>query len=188
MIRSFEDKAIPKVILDRILKNAFKGPSAGFSQGYEILVLTEKEDKIKFYEMWGNIQERSESNKKWMKMENAGVVLIVCSHKQAYLDRYAAPDKGWTDKDEARWPVPFWHIDAGMASLLALLTVVDEELGAVFTGVFDKDYARDKFSIPEQYTPMGAILIGYPASFDEPSPSLKRGHRDLSDVVHYNSW
>jgi carbon monoxide dehydrogenase subunit G len=32
------------------------------------------------------------------------------------------PDKGWTDRDEARWPVPFWQIDTGMAALLILLT------------------------------------------------------------------
>ena len=25
-------------------------------------------------------------------------------------------DKGWTDRDEARWPMPFWHMDAAMAT------------------------------------------------------------------------
>ena len=53
----------------------------------------------------------------------------------AYLDRYAEPDKGWTDRDEARWPVPYWHIDTGMASLLMLLGAVDEGLGACFFGI-----------------------------------------------------
>jgi len=46
------------------------------------------------------------------------VLLIVpMSDKSAYLDRYAEPDKGWTDRDESRWPVPYWDVDAGMASL-----------------------------------------------------------------------
>ena len=63
------------------------------------------------------------------------MVIIPCSSKAAYLDRYAEPDKGWTDLDEARWPVPFWHMDAAMASLLILLTAVDEGLGACFFGI-----------------------------------------------------
>ena len=57
------------------------------------------------------------------------------SNKSAYLDRYAEPDKGWTDRDECRWPVPYWDVDAGMAALLMLLTAVDEGLGACFFGI-----------------------------------------------------
>ena len=68
-------------------------------------------------------------------MQTAPVVIIPCSSKAAYLERYAEPDKGWTDEDEARWPVPFWHMDAAMASLLILLTAVDEGLGACFFGI-----------------------------------------------------
>src|SRR4029077_10526638 len=67
----------------------------------------------------------------WLRgMTTAPVVIIPCSTKAAYLSRYAEVDKGWTDQDEARWPVPFWHMDAAMASLLILLTAVDEGLGS----------------------------------------------------------
>ena len=41
----------------------------------------------------------------------------------------AAADKGWTDRDESRWPVPYWYIDTGFTALLILLAVVDEGLG-----------------------------------------------------------
>ena len=34
-----------------------------------------------------------------------------------------------------RWPVPYWHIDTGMAALLILQTAVDEGLGACFFGI-----------------------------------------------------
>jgi nitroreductase len=188
MIRSFEEKEIPKVVLDRILRNMFKGPSAGFSQGIEVLVLDKKEDRERFYEQWGSKEERKKSYDKWPNLENAPVIIIVCSHKQTYLDRYAEPDKGWEDKDENRWPVPFWHIDAGMAALLGLLTVVDENLGAVFTGISNMDLVYKEFDIPRDYTPIGAISIGYPIANDPKSPSLKRGRRSLTQVIHYNSW
>ena len=68
-------------------------------------------------------------------MRTAPVVIVPLSNRDAYLDRYAEPDKGWTDRDEARWPVPYWHIDTGMAALLILQTAVDEGLGACFFGI-----------------------------------------------------
>ena len=68
-------------------------------------------------------------------MRRAPLLVVPFSNKQVYLDRYAEPDKGWTDRDESRWPVPYWDVDAGMASLLMLLTAVDEGLGACFFGV-----------------------------------------------------
>ena len=59
----------------------------------------------------------------------AGVVPFSC--KDVYLERYARPDKGWTDRDEAHWPVPYWDIDTGFTALLMLLAAVDEGLGAL---------------------------------------------------------
>jgi hypothetical protein len=72
------------------------------------------------------------------------------SSKRIYLDRYARPDKGWTDRDETRWPVPFWHIDTGMATPLILLTAVDEGLGAVYFGIVDHETRalRAGFGLP----------------------------------------
>ena len=96
-------------------------------------------------------------------MQTAPVVIIPCSSKAAYLHRYAEEDKGWTDEDEARWPVPFWHMDAAMASLLILLTAVDEGLGACFFGIppqYD-GATREAFGIPDDFDPVGAITLGH---------------------------
>ena len=108
-------------------------------------------------------------------MSTAPVVVVPCSSKAAYLDRYAEPDKGWADRDEARWPVPYWHIDTGMASLLILQTAVDEGLGACFFGIPPDHLAavRGEFGIPDAFDPIGAITIGPPA----PAPSARRARR-----------
>src|SRR3712207_8035386 len=72
----------------------------------------------------------------WLqRMARAPLLVVVLSSKDAYLDRYAEPDKGWTDRDEARWAVPYWDVDAGMAALMVLLTAVDEGLGACLFGI-----------------------------------------------------
>ena len=69
-----------------------------------------------------------------------------------------------------------------------LLTAVDEGLGALFFGVFDGLAAlRAAFGIPDDWNPIGAVAVGWPAP-DEPSPSLRRGRRRLDDVVHRGRW
>ncbi len=55
--------------------------------------------------------------------------------------------------------MPFWHIDTGTATLLILLTAVDEGLGAVYFGIVDHETRtlRAEFGIPEDHQPIGAI-------------------------------
>jgi nitroreductase len=85
--------------------------------------------------------------------------------------------------------VPYWHIDAGMASLLMLLTAVDEGLGACFFGIPVEATSafRAEFGVPPDYTPIGAITVGH-RDKDRPSPSLRRGRRGLAEVVHRGQW
>ena len=124
------------------------------------------------------------------RMRRAPLLVVALSNKAAYLDRYAEPDKGWTDRDESRWPVPYWDVDAGMAALLMLLTAVDEGLGACFFGVPPQRTPafRTAFGVPPDYRPVGCVSIGYPGDDDRRSPSLRRGRRPLEEVVHRGAW
>jgi nitroreductase len=107
-----------------------------------------------------------------------------------YLDRYAEPDKGWTDRDEARWPVPFWHIDTGMATLLILQTVVDQGLGALYFGIMPEDVPRfrELYGVPEDHEPIGAVAIGYSDEPEQSGSPRKRGRRDTEEVIHHGRW
>jgi nitroreductase len=122
-------------------------------------------------------------------MRAAPLIVVAFSQRSAYLDRYAEPDKGWTDRDERRWPVPYWHIDTGFAALLILLSAVDAGLGACFFGVPPERFGtlRAAFGVPGEFTPIGAITVGYRAP-DRKSPSLRRGRRPVTDVVHRGAW
>jgi nitroreductase len=184
MIRNFGDREIPRATLERILDNALRAPSAGFSQGWAFLVL-EGERKQRFHE----VTFPDPGNFRWDGVFNAPVVIVCLSHKAAYIERYAEADKGWTDRDEARWPAPYWDIDTGFAGLLMLLTAVDEGLGAVFFGISPRRIPafRDEFGVPDAYSPIGAIALGYPLP-DVKSPSLKRGRRSKAEVVHRGRW
>lgn len=187
MVRNYSDQAVDPSIVERILTNALHAPSAGFSQGWAFLLLDDPRDVARF---WAGTTPDDAGEDTWSEgMRRAPVIVVPLSCKREYLERYAAPDKGWTDLDESRWPVPYWDIDAGMASLLMLLTVADEDLGACFFGIPPGMLAafHTEFGIPGDYTPIGAIAIGHRAE-DRPSPSLERGRRTLDDVVHRSHW
>ncbi|HEY7269437.1 MAG TPA: nitroreductase family protein [Dehalococcoidia bacterium] len=186
MVRSFDERPLEKADVDRILRNAQRGPSAGFSQGFEFLVLEGREQTSRYWDAMLPADRRDSFP--WPALINAPLLVICLSHKQAYLRRYAEADKGWADMDEARWPVPYWDIDAGMAALLMLLTAVSAGLGACFFGVFDQQGLRTAFGIPDGFTAVGTIAIGYPAAADRPSGSLARGRRSPVDVIHRGSW
>jgi len=183
MVRNFEERPVAAASLEHILKNATHAPSAGFSQGWAFLALSAPEDVARFWDAeWPEPRTGTR-----VGITRAPVIVVPMSHKQAYLDRYAEPDKGWTDRSESRWTIPFWHVDAGFASMLMLLTAVDEGLGALFFGLRNMNAVKEAFNIPEQHEPIGAIALGHPAP-DEPSPSLRRGRRPVAEVVHRGAW
>jgi nitroreductase len=117
-------------------------------------------------------------------------VLVLClSDPDRYLDRYAEPDKGWTDRDRTRWPIPYWDVDTGMAAMAMLLTAVDEGLGACFFGVAPQRQTavREAFAIPDNRRIVGVVSVGRPAP-DRRSPSLRRGRRPFGEVVHTGTF
>ncbi len=180
MVRRFGPDPVPDASLDRLLRNATRGPSAGFSQGQAFLVLR---GTVELDTFWAVASAAVDDG-----VRSAPLVIVPLSCKDAYLDRYARPDKGWTDRDEARWPVPFWHIDTGMAALLILQTAVDEGLGALYFGIVPEAVqpVRDAFGIPLDHEPIGAIAIGHDAETTKRDLTSRR--RPLDDVVHYGRW
>lgn len=187
MVRSFEDRPVDHAIVERMIANAQRAPSAGFSQGWAFLVLEGKEQTAAYWDaLW---PEPGRARFGWPDMFNAPVLIVCLSNKSQYLDRYSRPDKGWTDRDEKRWPVPYWDVDAGMAALNILLTAVDAGLGAVFFGIGDQATFRAAFGVPEEYTAVGTVAVGHPKPKDRPSPSIKNvGRRSPADVVHRGRW
>src|SRR3712207_1092693 len=107
MVRNFTDEPIDPAVVERILQNALHAPSAGFSQGWAFLVLETPADIERFWTASFSAPERRQEFR-WQGLFNAPLIIVPLSHKQAYLDRYAEPDKGVVDKRESFWPVPYW--------------------------------------------------------------------------------
>ena len=188
MVRNFTEERVDPEIVDRALAHAVRAPSAGFSQGWAFLVLDQPVDVDRF---WNASTDPDAEPDAWLRgMRRAPVLIVALSSKAAYLDRYSAPDKGWTDRDEARWPAPYWDIDTGMAALLILLTAVDEGIGGCFFGIPPDRTGdvRNAFGIPGDHHPIGVVALGHPAEDLVRGSTATRPRRPLDEVVHRGRW
>ena len=117
---------------ERLLRAANRAPSAGFSlRAYSFLVLEGKEEaapswQLLYEQTASEGTTKDDSPEQVDALSTAPLVMIPLASKDVYLERYARPSKGWTDRDEARMPIPYWYIDTGFTALLMLLAAVDE--------------------------------------------------------------
>jgi nitroreductase len=185
MIRTYDaDRPVPPEIVDRMLHNAVRAPSAGFSQGWGFLALDTPPDIDRFREA---CRDPNGPDDYLAVTVAAPLVIVVHSNKDAYLDRYAQPDKGFADRSDGWWPAPYWDIDAGMGALLILQTATDAGLGACFFGL-PKDRIpnyRAAFGVPERFHPIGAVSAGYST---EPVRNLRDRRKRDDEVIHRGRW
>jgi nitroreductase len=192
MVRHFLPDPVPRSVLDRILDQARRVPSAGFSQGTDFLVL-EGPDVERFWMHTLPPDERS--GFRWPGLLSAPVIVLPIADAAAYLDRYSRADKapaGLGGREDA-WPVPYWFIDSGMAAMALLYAVVNEGLGALFFGIFREEAALlASLGVPEGKRPIGAIALGYPTEAamapGRAGSPVHRPRRPLEEVVHYGRW
>jgi nitroreductase len=186
MVRRFDPRPVPRELLDAVLECALHAPSAGFSQGVDLLVLEGAEAVAGFWRATADpARERPYST-----AEPAAIVLLLAD-KQAYLDRYAEPDKAGLGMEvETGWPVPYWELDAAMAAMLLLLAAVDAGLGGWFLGVFHGEAELlAGLGVPPGRRLIGAVALGWPAADDRPSGSPRtHRRRSLDEVVHRGRW
>jgi len=188
MVRRYDlDRPVPDEVIITALRNAIRSPSAGFSQGWDFVILTKPEERQAY---WAATTDPDDEPDAWLAGLQTAPALILClSDEGTYLRRYAEPDKGWTDMDEARWPVPYWDIDTGMAALMILLTAVDEGLGGCFFSAPPEMHQDvfEAFDIPQDRNLVGIVSLGFPLPHAK-SGSLKRGLRGLDQVAHYGRF
>jgi nitroreductase len=184
MVRRYDPlRPVPPADLEAVLDAALRAPSAGYTQAVSYLVLTG--DQVPDY--WSATADPRPDDRWLSGLRTAPVLILVWTDQQAYLDRYAQPDKGWTDRDPARWSAPYWFVDAGMGVMAALLAAVDRGLGACFFGVPPDRAAavRRLFRVPSGHASVGVISLGYTASGPRARP---RRRRDRTELVHRGVW
>lgn len=185
MVRNYRDDPVDRPALERIAAAALRAPSAGFSQGQAVVVVTDSTTRRAIAGAAGEDEYVAQGFDPWVSRAPGHVV--ICVSEDAYHRRYQMADKLADDGSEIEWPVPYWWVDAGASLMAVLLAAIDEGLAAGFLGVHAMDDLRGLLGIPEEFMPIGVVTIGHPAP-DRRSTSLDLGRRPRDDVVHWERW
>jgi nitroreductase len=183
MVRNYTSEPVDRAALERIAHSMLRIPSAGFTQGVSVVVVTEEERRAAIAELAGEEDYVAAGFEPWISRAPAHIA--VCVSEADYRRRYAEPDKGSVAEAEQDWTVPYWWVDGGAAMMLGLLAAVDEGLAAGFLGVHSVAGLAGVLGLPDDVLPIGVMTLGHPAP-DRPSGSLARGRR--RDRIHWESW
>ncbi|HEY7598766.1 MAG TPA: nitroreductase family protein [Candidatus Limnocylindrales bacterium] len=173
MVRNYEaEKPVEREALERIVAAAQRAPSAGFSQGQRLVVVTDAAKRRQIAESCDEPHYVAAGFDPWVS--RAPALIVPCVSEQIYHARYREPDKLQDDGTEIDWPIPYWWVDAGATLMLILLAAVDEGLAAGFLGTHRLAELQAALELPADMVPIGVVTIGHPLP-DRKSGSLKRG-------------
>jgi FMN reductase [NAD(P)H] len=188
MVRTFAPDPVDEDTLRRIVSVVRRAPSAGFSQGQRLVVVTDADLRAQIVETIGGEFYR-ESFPKWLDV--VPVHVVVCTREEDYHDRYRRPDK-LLDGEEIEWPVPYWWFDAGALETLLHLAALDEGLAAAVYGVPAERMQRFKelLELPDDVAVACVLTIGHPEPETGPDVSSRgtRPRKPFEELVRWNRW
>ena len=189
MVRHYRPEPVDHEALERIVATVRRAPSAGFSQGQRLLVVSDPELLRKLAEPEQQ-DDMPEGVEPWVG--SAAAQVFVLTREADYHERYQKDDK-LDEGQEIDWPVPFWHFDAGAAAMLILLAAIDEGLACGLYGVFGEEETRlrELLRIPQELTIVAGITIGRPApdpGWSKLTSRATQRRRPLDELVHWQTW
>jgi nitroreductase len=185
MVRNYTDEPVDRAAIERLVTAALKNPSAGYSQGQYLVVVTDAETRKAIAELADEAEYVELGFPPWIS--RAPVHIVVCTDEEDYHRRYREPDKLQDDGSEIEWPVPYWYVDAGACLMLLLLAAVDEGLGAGFFGLHRLPGLKELLGIPPAIEPIGVVTVGHPDP-SQPAGSARRGRKPELSTVRWERW
>ncbi len=159
--RAFDaDKPVEQEKLLSVLEAARWAPSCFGDEPWRFVVTNRFEDEDAWQQMFSILVP---GNQTWA--QRAPVLMLACADS---VFRANGKPNRWT------------HYDVGQASISLCLQATALGLVTHQMGGFDVDKAREVLKIPEQFTPMAAIALGYQgdaSALDEDLQSVELAER-----------
>jgi nitroreductase len=191
MVRSFASTPLESSLVDRILHAALRSPTAGNTGGTAWVVLEGPEQTATYFELATDEAWRAAYTAWYEGLRRAPVLLLAYTSPDAYVARYAEPDKEGSGlgANAEDWPMPYWYGDAAMGVMTVLLGAVDAGLGACILGTFRGEAELSaRLGVPAGWRLYCAVLLGHPDGNDRRSPSLRRLLPAPEERIHRGHW
>jgi len=191
-VRTYADRPVAREVLERIANAAVVwAPSAGFSQGLRIVVVTDPDTRRRIATAAKEDELAAQGRRRWKAA--APVHIVVLTREDDYHDRYQQQDKlKITEGREIDWPAPYWYVDAGAATMALMLAAIDEGLDTAIFGVTDLVALRETLALPDDVHFVAVVTIGYPAeTTDEPRADASvftERRKARTEVIRWERW
>ncbi len=160
-VRMYSDKKIAEADLQYILEAGRMAPSASNRQPWKFVVIREKENLEKVYELY---------HRAWFR--SAPLVMLILA------DHSAAWKRAEDNKDHA-------VIDASIAIDHITLAAAEKGIGSCWICNFYVEKTVRFFGLPDYLEPVAFLSLGYPA--DATDMQRDKVRKDLSEIVFYET-
>ncbi|MDF2505818.1 nitroreductase family protein [Clostridium sp.] len=158
-IRKYEERAVDKDKIQKLLRAAMQAPSAANQQPWEFIVVENKD----------TLKKLADTSPYSGIVANSAVTFVLLSRKEGLMFPAFSPQ------------------DMGAAAENLLLKAVELELGAVWVGVAPVEermnHIKNMFNLPENIDPFALIPVGYPDG--QKNEFVNRFDQTR---IHYNRW
>ena len=144
-IRRYEQKEIPKDVLDKILEAGRQAPSAANRQPWHFIVLTDDEVKIELSKGLFN-----------RHIKNSAFTVVGCANT------------GLWHIGTKKWSI----VGTSIALQNMVIAAWAMGIGSCWIGDFKEDYVKQLLDIPDKWKVVALISFGYPA--EKPHPKRKK--------------
>jgi FMN reductase [NAD(P)H] len=191
-VRTYDERPVPREVLERITNAAVvRAPSAGFSQGLRLVVVTDPATRKEIAVAAAEEELAAHGRPRWKG--DAPVHVVVLVREADYHERYQKADKlQITGGTEIEWPAPYWYVDAGAAVMTLMFAAIDEGLATAIFGVTDVPALKRALGVPEEVHFVAVVTMGYPTADDtfpeQAKSAFNERRKPREEVVRWQRW
>ena len=190
-IRVFQDKQVPADTLARIIRAAHHGPSVGFMQPWDFILVSSLDTRAQVKDLFE--RERLAASQffdpsrreKYLSLKLEGIM-------EAPINLCVTCDPTRGEEVLGRNSMPETDVYSTCCAVQNLwLAARAEGVGVGWVSILKLPQLRRILGIPPHVLPVAYLCLGYPSEFPEKPLLQSTGWRDrlpLDDLVHYEGW
>ena len=190
-IRLFREEPVPPETLARIIRAAHHGPSVGFMQPWDFILVSDLETRRQVKDLFD--RERLAASQffddsrrsKYLSLKLEGIM-------EAPVNLCVTCDPTRGEEVLGRNSMPETDVYSTCCAVQNLwLAARAEGVGVGWVSILKLPQLRRILGIPPHVVPVAYLCLGYPVEF-APEPLLQtkgwRSRLPLTDLVHYDGW
>jgi 5,6-dimethylbenzimidazole synthase len=190
-IRTFRDDPIPPETLARIIRAAHHGPSVGFMQPWDFILVRDNTVRAQVKDLFER-ERRAASQffdeprrSQYLSLKLEGIM-------ESPVNLCITCDPTRADEVLGRNSMPETDVYSTCCAVQNLwLAARAEGVGVGWVSILKRPQLRKLLGIPPHVIPVAYLCLGYPVEFTAEPLLQTAGWRDrlpLTDLVHYDGW